>query len=137
MMQQNNSSIFCLVGKRALVTGSTQGIGLAIAKILREYGAEVYVHCSADPAKAARIAEEIGSERYVTGDLLQADSAEKLFAVTGELDIVVANASIQVRKHRQAITDDEFDAQMNVNFRSTLKLMQTYLPAMQRKHWDT
>lgn len=44
--------MFHLTGKRALVTGSTQGIGYEIAKVLRTHGAEVYIHCSKDEALA-------------------------------------------------------------------------------------
>ena len=49
-------NIFDLTGKRALVTGSTQGIGYAIAKALHENGAEVYIHCSSDDCKAKQVA---------------------------------------------------------------------------------
>ena len=89
--------MFDLTGKRALITGSTQGIGYAIAKILYQYGAEVYIHCSVDQKKAERIAAEIGSAHGVTGDLGDPGCAQKLYEKTGDLDIVVANASVQVR----------------------------------------
>ena len=47
--------MFDLTGKRALVTGSTQGIGYAVAKVLTEHGANVSVHCSRGAEKAERI----------------------------------------------------------------------------------
>ena len=61
--------MFDLKGKKALVTGSTQGIGYAIAKVLIENGADVFVHCSSDEEKAQRIAKELGAYSYVTADL--------------------------------------------------------------------
>lgn len=81
--------MFNLTGKRALVTGSTQGIGYAIAKILHEYGAEVYVHCSDDEDKAKRVAKEIGNGLWVTGDLSKTQSVRRMFEKTGELDSVI------------------------------------------------
>ena len=65
--------MFHIMGKRALITGSTQGIGYAIARVLHTYGAEVYIHCSTDETKAQTIAAEIGSGLWVTGDLGDAD----------------------------------------------------------------
>ena len=127
--------MFDLKGKRALVTGSTQGIGYAIAKILHEYGAEVYVHCSSDEDKAKRVAKEIGNGLWVTGDLSKTQSVRRMFEKTGELDIVVSNVSVQVRKNWKEITEDEFEYQVNVNFRSTFQLMQTYIPAMEKNNW--
>ena len=65
--------MFHIMGKRALITGSTQGIGYAIARVLHTYGAEVYIQCSTDETKAQTIAAEIGSGLWVTGDLGDAD----------------------------------------------------------------
>ena len=127
--------MFDLTGKRALVTGSTHGIGYAIAKAFHNYGAKVYVHCSENETKAQTIASEIGSGLWVTGDLGNTDSVNKIYEKTKDLDIVVANARVQFRAPWNAISSDEFDRQMTVNFHSTLKLMQTYIPAMQVKKW--
>ncbi|MBR2930963.1 MAG: hypothetical protein IKC32_07015 [Clostridia bacterium] len=60
-----------------------------IAKILHEYGAEVYVHCSDDEDKAKRVAKEIGNGLWVTGDLSKAQSVRRMFEKTGELDSVI------------------------------------------------
>lgn len=127
--------MFDLKGKRALVTGSTQGIGYAIAKAFIEHGAEVYVHCASDVEKAKRISEELGSGLFAVGDLSDADAVARIFERTGEVDIVVANASVQVRNEWHNITPEEYELQMNVNFRSTLALMQAYVPEMQRGGW--
>ncbi len=125
--------MFDLKGKTALVTGSTQGIGYAIAKLLIERGAEVYIHCPRDSEKARRVAKELGSTRFVTADLAERDAAERIYAVTGPLDIVVANASVQYRNEWYNITNEEFDKQIDVNLRSTLALMQAYIPGMQKR----
>ena len=127
--------MFNLTGKRALVTGSTQGIGYEIAKVLGTYGAEVYIHCSKDEAKAQAVAAEIESGLWVTGDLGDSECVKRIYEKTGELDIVVANASVQFRTPWSEISAEEFDRQINVNLRSTLELMQSYIPAMQAKKW--
>ena len=127
--------MFNLTGKRALVTGSTQGIGYEIARVLRAYGAEVYIHCSRDEVKARAIAAELKSDLWVTGDLGDLECVKRIFEKTGALDIVVANASVQFRTPWNEISAEEFERQINVNLRSTLELMQSYVPAMQAKKW--
>ena len=127
--------MFDLTGKRALVTGSTQGIGYAVAKVLTEHGALVSVHCSRDAEKAERIRAELGAYRAVTADLGDADAAKRIYDAVGEQDIVVANASVQFRRAWDEITPEEYDRQMNVNFRSTLALMQTFIPGMRKRRW--
>ena len=131
---------FDLRGRRALVTGSTQGIGYAIASCFAEHGAEVYVHCSRDTAKAERIADELHEKTGATvhgiaADLGDADAAEKLYTMTGEVDILVCNASVQFRRAWDEIPLSEYETQMNVNLRSTLALMQIYIPGMQKRGW--
>lgn len=126
---------FDLSGKTALVTGSTQGIGYAAAEVLCQHGAQVFIHCSKDTDKARRIAAQLGAAGAVTADLGDADAAERLYRATGPLDIVVANASVQFRRAWQEIPLEEYDRQMNVNVRSTMLLMQKYIPEMQRRKW--
>ncbi len=127
--------MFDLTGKRALVTGSTQGIGYAIAQILHEHGAEVYIHGARDTVKAEKAAKSLSCDRFITADLSEDGAVEAIYKKTGELDIVVANASIQIRKAWTQITHEEFKEQINVNLRATLDLMQAYIPAMQRNKW--
>ncbi len=127
--------MFELNGKKALVTGSSQGIGYAVARCLAEHGAEVTVHCSRDPAKAERAMRETGGTHFITADLADRGAVEALFRETGPLDIVVANASVQFRRPFGEITEEEFDRQIDVNFRSSFLLMQRYIPEMRRKKW--
>lgn len=124
-----------LSGKRALVTGSTQGIGFAVAKQLAERGAEVFVHCSRDLAKAERTAREIGAAHAVVADLSDLAETANLYQKTGAVDILVLNASVQYKERWLDITDAHFEAQVNVNLRSTWKLMQLYYPAMEANGW--
>ena len=118
---------------KVFITGSTQGIGLAMAREFVREGHEVTVHCSRDLAKAERIRDEIGAAHAVVADLSNMAETESLYGQTGAVDVLILNASVQFRTHWYEIGDDEFDRQINVNLKSTLKLMQAYYPAMKEK----
>ena len=122
-------------GKRVLVTGSTQGIGYETAKQFAAAGAEVFVHGSRDMAKAERAAKEIGAAHAVVADLSDLAETASLFEKTGPVDILVLNASVQYKEPWEKITDEHFAAQVHINLRATLKLMQAYYPAMKEKRW--
>lgn len=128
-------NMFDLKGKKALVTGSTQGIGFAIAKCLSECGAEVFVNGASSEEKVKNAAEKIENATPVCVDLSKKDCAEKMYEITGDIDILILNASVQVRKPWDGITDDEFDLQMDTNFRASLKLIQKYAPKMIENKW--
>lgn len=134
---------FNLMGRAALVTGSSRGIGRAIALGLAECGAAVAVH-GAHPAKA--LDETLADVRKlsprsvaVTGDLSQSDVPAKLvtdaIAALGGLDILVANASVQIRKAWADVTQMEAEQQMQVNFHATLRMVQAAVPGMRAKKW--
>ena len=132
--------MFSLKNRRALITGSTQGIGYAIASLFSEQGAFVTVHCSKDAEKARRIAGEIASKTGgktagIACDLGDEDAAERIFDMTGGADILVLNASVQFRRAWEEIPPDEFERQINVNLRSSLMLMQKFIPGMREKGW--
>lgn len=116
--------------KRVLVTGSTQGIGKAIAKRFVENGYSVIVHCSNDIEKAERIKNEIGADKAVICDLSDMGQVAEIKEATGAVDVLVINASVQYKQKWQDITDYEIEKQLNVNVVSTLKLIQTYYPDM-------
>lgn len=125
--------MFRLDGKTALVTGSTQGIGLGIAKAFVESGAKVIVHCSKDLVKAERIKSEIGAYRAVVGDLSSSDEVRGLYEKTGGVDILVTNASLQLPMPWEEVGEAELDRQIAVNFKSTYLLMQLYTPYMKEQ----
>lgn len=127
--------MFDLHGKKALVTGSTQGIGLSIAKCLAMHGAMVYINGATSMEKCEKAAEGIPNAKIVFENLLSEGCAERIYNTTGDVDILVLNASIQYRKKWSDITSDEFDNQIKVNFKSSLELIQKYTPKMKENKW--
>jgi len=126
--------MFDLTGKKALITGSTQGIGKAIAKCLAEYGAQVFVHGSTSAEKCKKSAQEIGGNaKIAVADLSLDNCAKLLYEQTGDVDILVLNASVQFRKPWNEITSEEFDKQVRVNLKSSLELIQIYAPYMKKQ----
>ena len=126
--------MFDLHEKRALITGSTQGIGFAIAKCLAEAGATVFIN-GTNEEKAKRAVEQIEGAQLAVCDLSVPDCADRIYEKTGDVDILILNASIQIRKAWNEITDEEFDKQIAVNFKASLKLIQKYAPYMQKQAW--
>lgn len=127
--------MFDLKGKTALVTGATQGIGFAAAKCLSAHGAKVFINGVSNMEKCEKAAAQMNNAVPVLADLSKRDCAEKLFERTGEVDILVLNASVQFRTPWDEIEDAEFDTQINTNLRSSLKLMQKYVPHMKKQKW--
>ena len=127
--------MFDLTGKTALVTGSTQGIGFEIARQFSECGAVVYINGALSEEKINNVVKSIPNSRPALCDLSKPDCAETLYKITGDIDILILNASIQYRRAWNEIADEEFDQQMTVNFKSSLKLIQKYVPYMQEQKW--
>lgn len=134
---------FDLKGKTALVTGGSQGIGKAISLALAEYGADLVIVYR----RGNQLALETQGEILKIGvkcELIQSDISEIsspksicqfLEKKNIEIDILVLNASVQVRRPWNEVSPEEYDLQMNTNFRSSLFFIQEFFPTMQKKQW--
>lgn len=135
--------MFDLKGKTALVTGSGQGIGKATALLLAQQGARVIINWRSNDEVAAKTLEALkgmGADficwKYDLSSRTVGDDFGKFMKENNvEVDILVLNASVQVRNEWEKITADEFDFQMHTNFMATMQLIQACVPAMRRKQW--
>ena len=127
--------MFDLKGKSALVTGSTQGIGFEIASLLAKHGAKVFVNGASSAEKCIEASKIIPNSVPVRADLLKARDIDRLYETTGDVDILVQNASIQYKRNWDEFTDEEYDIQMDCNVKSTYLLIKKYAPAMKNKGW--
>jgi NAD(P)-dependent dehydrogenase (short-subunit alcohol dehydrogenase family) len=124
-----------IAGKTALVTGSTAGIGLAIAKRLAEEGAIVTI-CGRNQAKLDAAAAEIGGEvRAVLADPASAEGADELIAAVASTDILVNNLGIYEAKPFAEITDADWHHFFEVNVVSGARLSRHYFPKMLESGW--
>lgn len=125
--------------KRALVTGSSRGIGRAIAIALAKDGYEVIVHCAGNVAKADKtktmIEEQGGVASVLVADLCNTDSVKQLAEEMGDIDILVLNASLQIRRPWIEIPLEECYEQLNCNLVASMMLMQAAVPHMKTQKW--
>lgn len=132
------NDIFSLAGKTALITGSSRGIGRAIAGAFAEAGAKVVLHGSRISQELEQAAAELDCP-FVSGDLGQSSQVQALFAgavaAAGEPDILVLNAALQIRRPWAGISPEEAMQQLQVNLISSLELAQLAAPAMRAKKW--
>lgn len=127
--------MFDLSGKKALVTGSTQGIGYELAGCIAAYGSEVYIHGGSSMDKCRKAAASIEGAHPALADLSDPAGAKALYKATGDLDILILNASIQIRRRWDEISKEEIKRQFHVNFMSTIQLIQLYARHMIRNKW--
>jgi NAD(P)-dependent dehydrogenase (short-subunit alcohol dehydrogenase family) len=124
-----------LAGKRALVTGSTAGIGFAVAKQLAGEGAFVYVNGRTD-ARVQKAAAEIGeSAEGIAADLGALAGVQKLFARVTDVDILVNNLGIFEPKPFLQIDDEDWLRFFEVNVLSGIRMSRRYLPQMLERKW--
>jgi NAD(P)-dependent dehydrogenase (short-subunit alcohol dehydrogenase family) len=129
-----------LAGKTAVVTGSTAGIGFAIAKGLAEAGASTVVNgrtqASLDEAIAALKDAVPGAiVRGVAADLGTAEGCEALVKAAPAVDILINNVGIFGPQDFFDIPDGEWTRYFEVNVMSGVRLSRAYLPAMLERNW--
>ena len=129
-----------LEGKLALVTGSTAGIGFAIAEGLASENATVIVNgrSEARAAKAvARIREKVAQAKVeaFAGDLSTQETFEALKSRYPDIDILVNNLGIFNPQPFEEISDEEWRRFFEVNVLSGVRLSRYYLPRMKKKGW--
>jgi len=128
-----------LTGKLALVTGSTAGIGNAIAEALAREGARVIINGrredAVNAAAATLAAATRGNVMGFAGDLSRAEIAEALARKHPDVEILVNNLGIFDPKPFEDIPDDDWRRFFDVNVLSGVRLARLYLPGMKKRNW--
>jgi NAD(P)-dependent dehydrogenase (short-subunit alcohol dehydrogenase family) len=127
-----------LTHKTALVSGSTAGIGLAIAEALAREGARVIVNGRSQKAVDATIAKlkaEGGDVTGFAGDLTTAAAAAQLEQAFPDVEIVVNNLGIFEPKPFEQIPDADWTRFFEANVLSGVRLARLYLAGMKRRNW--
>jgi len=128
-----------LRGKRALITGSTAGIGFAIARGLARERAEVIVNGRTEEKVAEavrRISSEMGSNATgIAADLSGAEGVNRLLERAGRIDILINNVGIFEPVPFVEISDQDWFRFFELNVMSGVRLSRALLPGMLRRNW--
>ena len=129
-----------LKGKTAVITGSTSGIGLGVARELARAGADVVINSFSDTADDHKIAADIAAEfgvdaRYVQADMSKGEDCRRLIADAGACDILVNNAGIQFVAPIPDFPAAKWDAIIAINLSSAFHTTAAALPLMRKAGW--
>ncbi|QYF73567.1 SDR family NAD(P)-dependent oxidoreductase [Cryobacterium sp. PAMC25264] len=129
-----------LRGKTAFVSGSTRGIGFAVASTLAEEGARVIVNGRHEDAVDAAVADlrrthPGAAHAGLVADFADPASVGRLIAELGDVDILVNNVGLFGLAEFESITDDEWVHYFEVNLMSGVRLSRHALPGMLKRGW--
>ncbi len=133
-----------LAGKTALITGSTSGIGLGIARALAAEGADIIFNGFGDPTDIADLQRETGLQfgvktGYSNADMSKPAEIERMMSDAldqfGGVDILVNNAGIQHVASIEDFPPERWDAVIAINLSSAFHATRLALPAMKKNNW--
>lgn len=127
-------------GKKALVTGSTLGIGYAIAELLAGEGGSVVVNgrSEGNVSKAVTRIKEVHPHAEVSGvvaDLGNAEGAKKITETVPHVDILINSLGIFEPKAFEDIPDEDWFRLFEINVMSGVRMTRHYLPSMKKQQW--
>jgi 3-hydroxybutyrate dehydrogenase len=123
-----------LKNKRALVTGSTSGIGLAIARGLAAQGAQVILSGLGEPDAIAALCEELGATHH-GADLMDAGAIAAMMEEIGTVDILVNNAGMQHVAPVEDFPPEKWDAIIALNLSAAFHTTRAAVPGMKARGW--
>jgi NAD(P)-dependent dehydrogenase (short-subunit alcohol dehydrogenase family) len=129
-----------LNGKKAFISGSTKGIGFAIAQKLANAGATVYINGRSENGVSEAVERlnkliQAGEIYGIAADVSSPVEVKKVFEALPEVDILVNNLGIFSPKPFNEITDEDWDEYIQVNFLSAVRLSRHYISCMQKNGW--
>lgn len=127
-------------GKKALVTGASQGLGRVIAIMLAKEGCHVVINCAHNPQKAEAVASEIrengGEASICICDISDETAVRKMFADLGGVDILVNNARIDPYFRTPEMSDgDWWDLVMRINLKGAYLCSQAFFDQAKERGW--
>jgi 3-oxoacyl-[acyl-carrier protein] reductase len=128
-----------LLGRAAIVTGASRGIGRGVAEALAREGAQVLL-CGRDTAALELVAKEIGHDATpMTVDILVPSAAEAVVAACqrtfGRVDILINNAGVATVRKVEELTEEQWQEDFNNNFFSAARLAVAAANAMKERGW--
>lgn len=124
-----------LEGKKALITGSTSGIGLAVARALHAEGAAVILNGFGDESEIAQLRKELGGADYFDSDLTDVSAIEAMMAQAGGVDILVNNAGMQHVSPVEEFPVDKWDKIIALNLSAAFHTIRLAVPHMKERGW--
>ncbi|WP_370179901.1 3-hydroxybutyrate dehydrogenase [Alteriqipengyuania sp.] len=124
-----------LKGKKALVTGSTSGIGLAVARALHAEGADIVLNGFGDEGEIAKLREELGGAAYFNSDLTDVAAIEEMMSAAGGIDILVNNAGMQHVSPVDEFPVDKWDKIIALNMSAAFHTIRLAVPHMKARGW--
>ena len=129
-----------LTGKRAFVSGSTQGIGYAVARVLAAEGASVVLNgrtAERVDAAVARLRAVVPAAEVsgIAADFADAEQVRRLLGEVGDVDVLVNNVGVFELGAFEEISDEEWQRYLDVNLMSGVRMSRHVLPAMLARGW--
>lgn len=138
-----NNQLFDLTGRAALVTGGSKGLGLAMARVFAEAGADVFIS-SRHQDELQKAAETIrqgnpGRVAYAVADMCDRAAVKRLadeaIGTLGRIDILVNNAGSNLPQPIDEIKDEDWDRLVELNLTSCMGLTRAIVPQMKGRRW--
>ena len=138
-----NNKLFDLTGRAALVTGGSKGLGLAMARVFAEAGADVFISARHEDElqKAAEAIRDGNSGRvaYAVADMCDRAAvkwlADEALMKLGRIDILVNNAGSNLPQPIDQIVDADWDRLVELNLTSCMALTRAIVPQMKERRW--
>jgi 3-hydroxybutyrate dehydrogenase len=123
-----------LEGRRALITGSTSGIGLAVARALRAEGAQIVLNGFGDEGEIAQLCDELGAA-HSGADLTDTAAIEAMMEEHGPVDILVNNAGMQHVSPVEEFPVEKWDKVLALNLSACFHTIRLAVPHMKSQGW--
>lgn len=132
-----------LTGRNALITGSARGIGRAAALLLAQHGAGIIVNDLEQTQEGTRTVAQIqamgGRAVFIAADVADSASVARLYEQAaqsmGHVDILVNNAGIARQNTMANISEEDWDAVIDVNLKGVFNTCKRFVPPMQERGW--